>query len=153
MKKLARNFTMSLLIASFFTMNGCAPSAEKISATYTSPLLYQNYSCAQIREEMMRVSRKVNDLSGTQDRHASGDAVAMGVGLVVFWPALFFLASKDQRTDLARLKGEFDALEESAIQKNCSVKKEIEAARKLETKRLEEKEKEQESNKQKSVNQ
>lgn len=77
----------------------------------------------------MRVSRKVQEVSGHQDKEASGDAVALGVGLVLFWPALFFMIGDDKKDELGRLKGEYEALEQAAIQKNCDVSKEIEAAR------------------------
>jgi hypothetical protein len=44
----------------------------------------------------------------------------MGVGLVIFWPALFFLASdNDKREELSRLRGEYDALQQSGTMKNC----------------------------------
>lgn len=66
----------------------------------------------------------------------------MGVGLILFWPALFFLANKDQRVELATLKGQYEALEEAAVRKNCNVAKEIEAARKMEEKRKEKREQE-----------
>ena len=114
---------------------GCAEHSDKIQASYVSPVEYQDYSCKQIRREMMRVSRKVNEVAGVQDRQASNDSAAMGVGLVLFWPALFFLAGHDQHAELAQLKGQYDALEEAAIQKNCDVEKEIKAARKLEEER------------------
>lgn len=115
----------------------CAPSSDKVHASYVSPMQYHGYSCSQIRQEMMIVARKVSDVSGTQDHQAGNDNAAMGVGLVLFWPALFFLANKDQRTELATLKGQYEALEEAAVQKNCTVTKEIEAARKMEEKRKE----------------
>lgn len=44
----------------------------------------------------------------------------MGVGLVLFWPALFFLAEGDKKEELANLKGQYDALDQAAIQKRCS---------------------------------
>ena len=68
---------------------------------------------------MRRVGRKVQEVSGGQANKAAGDAVAMTVGLVIFWPALFFLATGDRDEELARLKGEFEALEQAAIEKNC----------------------------------
>lgn len=66
-----------------------------------------------------------------QDKTASDDSVAMGVGLVLFWPALFFISGSDQKAQLSQLKGEYDALEQMAIQKNCDVEKELVAARKM----------------------
>ncbi len=121
---------------------GCATAPDKISATYVSPLQYQSYSCDQVGQEILRVNRKVMEVSGQQQKEASKDAIAMGVGLVVFWPALFFLMGDDKKDELARLKGEFDALEQSAIQKECSVAAELEEARRQrEEKVKEEKEK------------
>ena len=119
----------SLLFASCLILNGCASKSEKINASYVSPLQYSDYSCKQIKGEIGRVGRKMNEVSGIQDDIASDDAVAMGVGLVLLWPALFFIEGSDQRVELARLKGEFDALEQVAIQKGCTVAKEIETVR------------------------
>ncbi|HTK85871.1 MAG TPA: hypothetical protein VL625_12380 [Patescibacteria group bacterium] len=128
-----RSIVTAACVAALLT--GCAEHADKIQGTYVSPVEYQDMSCKQIRREMMRVSRKVNEIAGVQDRQASNDEAAMGVGLILFWPALFFLAGHDQHTQLADLKGQYDALEEAAIQKNCDVEKEIKAARKMEAER------------------
>lgn len=123
---------MRLLVSLFLSMlivSGCAQKADKIQPSYVSPLQYGDYSCKQIKAEINRVGRRMNEVAGVQDKTASNDAAAMGVGLVLFWPALFFIDSTDQRVELARLKGEFDALEQAAIQKNCTVAKEIQAVR------------------------
>jgi hypothetical protein len=77
----------------------------------------------------MRVGRRVNEVSGVQDNQASNDGAALGVGLILFWPALFFMIGKDQEVELGRLKGEYEALEVTAIQKECNVAAEIDAAR------------------------
>lgn len=108
-------------------MSGCATRPENISGAYVSPLTYQNYDCEQIRSELARVSRKVAELTGSQRKAANRDAVAMGVGLVIFWPALFFLMGSDKKEELARLKGEYEALQEAAIQKKCFTPEEMEA--------------------------
>lgn len=94
---------------------------------------YGSYDCDQIRAEMVRVSSRVKEVAGAQQRQARNDAVAVGVGLVLFWPALFFLMSDDQKEELARMKGEYDALESAAIQKKCPVADEIKAAKAGET--------------------
>lgn len=44
----------------------------------------------------------------------------MTVGLVIFWPALFFLAGGDKKDELSRMIGEYDALDGIAIEKNCT---------------------------------
>lgn len=118
-----------MLVASSVLVAACASQSDKIQPSYVSPLQYGNYSCSQIKGELGRVGRKMNEVAGVQDKTASDDSVAMGVGLVLFWPALFFIDSSDQHIELARLKGEFDALEQVAIQKNCKVAQEIKAVR------------------------
>lgn len=118
-----------LLITTCITLSACADHSDKIKPSYVSPLQYSDYSCSQIKSELGRVGRKMNEVAGIQDKTASNDSVAMGVGLVLLWPALFFIDSSDQHVELARLKGEFDALEQTAIQKNCKVAKEIESVR------------------------
>jgi hypothetical protein len=72
---------------------------------------------------MHRVSRKVADLRGTLAKDASNDAAQMGIGLVLFWPALFFLEGGDgvNAAQYSQLKGEFEALEQVAVQKNCGI--------------------------------
>ena len=43
-----------------------------------------------------------------------------GAGIILFWPALFFLGgTKEQEAEYARLKGEYEALDRVAVQKNC----------------------------------
>ncbi len=60
----------------------------------------------------------------------------MGAGLFLFWPALFFLGGGgDREEELARLRGEIEAIESSAIQKDCTnvasqIAKQREAAKK-----------------------
>ena len=60
--------------------------------------------------------------SGAQDQKATNDAVATGVGAVLFWPALFFIkgdAASSQ--EIAQLKGDMDAIEQANIQKKCGL--------------------------------
>lgn len=47
-----------------------------------------------------------------QDEKATNDAVATGVGPVLFWPSLFFIKGDGQTAaESGRLRGEFDAIE------------------------------------------
>ncbi|HLH10366.1 MAG TPA: hypothetical protein VKV77_00640 [Methylovirgula sp.] len=100
----------------------CAKDASQVSATYVSPITYENYTCPQLAEEAQRVQVRAAQAAGVQDQKATNDKVAMGVGLVIFWPALFFTKGNDENTaELARLKGEMDAVEEASIQKRCGI--------------------------------
>jgi len=103
-------------------ISGCASHPDKIPAQYTSPMQYDGYKCKQIAAEMQRVSSRVAELGGLQEKAATNSDVEMGVGLVLFWPVLFFLDSNSaQAAEYGRLKGEFNALEQTGIQKNCGL--------------------------------
>ena len=108
---------------------GCATPPDKVTASYVSPMQYSDYSCGQIKGELRRVRRQLVQVTGAQQKEADKDAVAMGVGLVVFWPALFFLAGDDQKAELARLRGEYEALQSAAIRNDCDFAGELQQAR------------------------
>jgi hypothetical protein len=100
---------------------GCASSSKDISASYVSPLQYQGYDCTQLTAESLRIQTRVVELGGRLDEAAAKDKAIMGIGLVLFWPALFALGgTKSQEAEFGRLKGEYDALQQAAIQKKCS---------------------------------
>ena len=102
---------------------GCATQPSDLPTSYVSPNQYQHYSCEQITMEMNRTSRKASELQARLKKDADNDAAQMAVGIIIFWPALFFLEGGDgpEATEYSRLKGEFEALEEASIQKNCGV--------------------------------
>jgi hypothetical protein len=108
-------------LSAALALAGCASSSENIAAAYVSPNQYANYSCDQIREEQARVGTRVRQLAGDVDDNATGDAVAMGVGMILFWPALFFIEGDGpEANEYARLKGEHEALQKAAIEHNCT---------------------------------
>lgn len=113
-----------------FGLLGCATQPDDIATAYVSPVQYQNFSCTQIASEIERVNRRAGELEGTLQDTADNDAGQMGIGLLLFWPALFLLEGGDgpQAEEYARLKGERDALEQSAVQKDCGLSSEQVAA-------------------------
>jgi hypothetical protein len=116
---MSRGFLVTLAA---LTMIGCAKDASDVGATYVSPVMYQNYTCPQLAEEAQRVSARAAQAAGVQDQKATNDKVAMGVGLVIFWPAFLFTKGNDENTaELARLKGQMDAIEQASIQKRCGI--------------------------------
>ena len=68
------------------------------------------------------MSARAAQVTGVQDEQAKDDAVATGVAIVLFWPAAFFIkGDKQTAAQLARLKGEMEALEKVNIQKKCGI--------------------------------
>lgn len=102
-------------------LSGCATSSDKIAASYVSPIHYQNMDCTQIASEMERV-RSAAISSGAQvDKAANNDAGIMAAGMILFWPALFFLGGNQAKeAEYAKLKGESEALDRVAVEKKCA---------------------------------
>ena len=101
---------------------GCATSPKDIAPAYVSPVLYQNLTCEQLAQEAHRVSAAAQVASGQQQSQANKDAAMVTVGMILFWPSLFFVGGdKGSAAELARLKGEMQAIEQANITKSCGL--------------------------------
>ncbi|WP_156410680.1 hypothetical protein [Psychrobacter sp. P11G3] len=71
---------------------------------------------------MRDISQRVATITGQVDKEASADAWQMGVGLVLFWPALFFLEGGDGtlQSNYALLKGKYEAVSTQYSRKGCA---------------------------------
>lgn len=117
-----KSFILPATLAASLTLTACAKSTGEIPVQYVSALQYNSFTCNQIESEMQIVSRRASEVGGQVDSTASGDNAQMAIGLVLFWPALFFLdGNTPQAQEYGRLRGEFDALEKAAVQKDCSI--------------------------------
>jgi hypothetical protein len=118
-----RHRVVSVIAA--LVLAGCASRAADVTATYVSPMQYQAYTCAQLAAEAQRVSAAATAAAaaaGNQDSQATKDAVATAVGVIVFWPTLFLIGGdKQNAAQLAQLKGQMDAIEQTSIQKQCGI--------------------------------
>lgn len=104
-------------------LTGCATAPDKIQTAYVSPIQYKDYDCDQVAAESARVNRRATELHSSLKSTADNDGAQMAVGMILFWPALFFLEGGDgpEAAEYARLKGERDALEQVSVQKKCVV--------------------------------
>lgn len=101
---------------------GCASSSSDISATYVSPVQYQQYNCQQLSLEAQAVSTRAATLSGAQDSQRTKDQVATSVAVVIFWPAAFLVGGdKQTAAELAQMKGQMVAIEQASIAKKCNI--------------------------------
>lgn len=102
-------------------LSGCASQPEDIQATYVSPNEYNSFTCPELEDEMRNISKRVGILTGTLEEEANADAVQMGVGLVLFWPALLFLEGGDgaQASEYSMLKGKYEAVETKYNSRKC----------------------------------
>ncbi|HEY2358388.1 MAG TPA: hypothetical protein VGH86_13135, partial [Phenylobacterium sp.] len=96
-----RKLVSTALLGAMLFNAACATAPDKVQANYVSPVEYANLDCDQIRAELFKVSDRVRVVTGQQSAKRTRDTVALTVGLVVFWPALFFMIGGDKKEELA----------------------------------------------------
>lgn len=115
-----KKIIFSTAIVSILT--ACAPSPDRVSASYVSPVVFEGQSCKKLMTERNKIASDVNLLTAEQRKSSTNDAWATGVALVLFWPAAFALAlTEDQSAQLAQAKGNFDAVEAQMRNKGCQM--------------------------------
>jgi hypothetical protein len=110
-------FATALLLAA------CARQPEEISTTFVSPHYYRSHNCKQLEVEARQVARRAGEIHGELAETADADAAQMGIGLILFLPALLLLEGGDdmQAAQYSRIKGESSAIEKVAIEKGCPI--------------------------------
>ncbi|HEY1091635.1 MAG TPA: hypothetical protein VGE47_11115 [Burkholderiaceae bacterium] len=115
-------YRLVIALTSLAFLGACSTASKDISAVYVSPTQYQPYDCQQLAAESQRIQVRYLELGGRLDQAASNDKTLTGVGLILFWPALFALGgTKGQEAEYARLKGEYDAVQQVSVQKRCGL--------------------------------
>jgi ABC-type hemin transport system substrate-binding protein len=111
-----------LALAATSTLVACASPPKDIAPAYVSTGLYENLSCAQLRNEAQAVSNRAAAAFGQQEKNRNQDAAMTGVALVIFWPAALFMKGDGAAAaEVARLKGEMQAIEQVNRIKNCGI--------------------------------
>jgi hypothetical protein len=114
--------TTAVALCIAVAVGGCATASGNITAQSVSPLIYQSHDCDQLSAELARINVRTLEIGGRLDQAASNDAALVAVGMVLFWPSLFFLGgTRTQEAEYARLKGEADAVQQAAILKKCKL--------------------------------
>ena len=97
-------------------MAGCAKNPESIAPAYVSPMIYQNWSCAQLAAEHERLNAALATASDQQRKARTNDIVGVAlIGLPVS-----SLSGDNIASQIARLKGEKEAVRKVMIRKNCA---------------------------------
>ena len=112
----------ALVAVAALILASCASRSGDIAPSYVSPIQYDAYTCPQLAEEAQRVAAHAAGAAGAQDSQATKDAIATTAAIVVFWPAAFFIGGdKQNASELARLRGEMEAIEQTSIRKKCQI--------------------------------
>jgi hypothetical protein len=121
-RALGRTVRRTVALLACLAQAACASRPDSIEASYVSPTTFANWSCDQLFDEKGRLSKEVEKVSGLQRENANADMAMMTVGIIILWPVLLGLAAtKDRKTELGRLKGEYEAVDLSIKSKRCSM--------------------------------
>ncbi|MDO9073400.1 MAG: hypothetical protein Q7U73_09045 [Rubrivivax sp.] len=99
---------------------GCATRAVDVRPLPANPAEFIAWDCNRIDDESDLVQQRATDLAWTVDERVGNNILALGVGVTVFWPALFAMRPDGlEAADLARLKGRYEALAVASRNKGC----------------------------------
>ena len=93
---------------------GCANRPESIRASFVSHERFIDLDCTQLTTKLADTRAELDKYSKMQDSKANGDA--FGVFLLGI---PFSKLSGDHEGDVARLKGEIEAIETAQIKRKC----------------------------------
>ena len=100
------------------TIAGCAKAPESISASYVSEVGYQSWSCAQLATEQQRLSSAYATAAQQQEKARTNDVV----GVLLIGLPVSSLSGDNIAPEIARLKGEQEAVRKAMIAKKCELK-------------------------------
>ena len=105
--------TLGLLLTIVFC--GCAKSPESIAPAYISELNYRNWNCYQLADEGQRLSSALATASIQQQNARTNDTV----GVILLGLPVSSLSGDNIAPEIARLKGEQEAIRKASISKVC----------------------------------
>ena len=95
---------------------GCAKTPESITPAYVSDVGYRSWSCQNLAEEQQRLSAAYATAAGEQNQARTTDIV----GVVLIGVPVSSMSGGNIAPQIARLKGEQEAVRRAMITKNCS---------------------------------
>lgn len=107
---------LALGLGAIGVLSACAASPESISASYVSPISYNNFSCADLAGKSARVDSALVQASSLQEQAHGNDVV----GVLLIGVPVSTLSGTNVAPQVASLKGQQEAIRLSAIQKHCT---------------------------------
>jgi hypothetical protein len=99
---------------------GCATAPEDIPAAAVPLAPYLELDCGRLAAEHTRISASLRDAQGLQSAQSQNDSGAVAGALIIFTPAILAVGGNRPMTgEVARLKGEKNALDEAIARNGC----------------------------------
>ncbi|MDH4393872.1 MAG: hypothetical protein QE285_20905 [Aquabacterium sp.] len=108
---------------------GCATRADDVQPRATDPATYAGWDCSRLHDEVDAVQQRAADVAYAVDSRVGNNMIALGLGVTVFWPALLAMRPDGlEASELAALKGRYEALRVAAARQSCQPPSEAMAA-------------------------
>lgn len=104
-----------VVLIAFGMLAACAKAPDAIQASYTSDYTYQPLSCQQLAGEQARVQDALNRASAQQSQARTNDVV----GVLLIGLPVSSLSGDNVAPEVAKLKGDLEALHRVQLAKNC----------------------------------
>lgn len=111
MKMMMAAATIAVLAA------GCAKSPDSISPSYISEFSYQPLSCEMLGQEDARLAQALATASSQQEKARSNDIA----GVILIGLPVSSLSGDNIAPEIARLKGEREAINRVRLSKGCRI--------------------------------
>ncbi len=111
------------LMGAAFLLGACAQSPADIAPAYTSELQFKDWSCEQLAEEQGRLVMALTTASAQQQEAHSNDIA----GVILLGLPVASLSGSNIASQVARLKGERDAIERALTMNDCAAAVKAEA--------------------------
>ena len=111
--------TLPLIAIAALTLSACAPAPGDIAAAYVSPEAFAGHTCADLNRDATALNARLVAATGQQQTAADSDAMMMGIGMLIFWPALLAVGHNDQSPTIAQMQGQAEAIRASAVARGC----------------------------------
>jgi len=127
----ARGLAGAAALAVSLMAAGCASRSGDVAPHPADPAQFAGWTCDRLDDETERVQRRAAEVAWAVDERSGNNIVALGVGVMIFWPALLALRPEGpEADDLAQLKGRFEALRAASTKARCPpISTELPAAR------------------------
>ncbi len=108
-----RNFVITAVLSA--VIGACAKSPDSIAPAYVSQITYQGLTCPQLAAEDQRLSQALATASKQQENARTNDTV----GVIFLGLPVSTLSGDNIAPEIARLKGERQAIRQQQMAKAC----------------------------------
>lgn len=106
----------ALIVLTTLALAACAQSPESIQPAYSSEVPYMGWTCDQLGQESTNLSQALVQASRQQEDARTGDTV----GVIFLGLPVSSMSGSNVAPEIARLKGEINAVRRVGIKKNCA---------------------------------